>query len=203
MVDPAQFIQQFSLIGALALIGLIVYAESGFLVGLFLPGDTLLLVAGVFAAQGALPLGWTMFVIFIGATLGDNTGYFIGRATGPRIFKRHKGLLFRQEYLRGTEAFYQKHGGKTVIIARFIGYVRTLVPIIAGVGKMRRRKFIVYNIIGAGLWTFTFVMLGYLLGVEAAKQIERYFVPSIFIGALLILSPSLVYLIRKALRSRR
>lgn len=192
-----------SVVGALVLIGLIVYAETGFLFGLFLPGDTLLLVVGVFAAQGDLPLVWSMLIIFIAAILGDNTGYFIGRTTGPRIFKKNKGLLFREEYIERAEHFYKRHGGKTIIVARFIGYVRTLVPIVAGVAKMHRPKFIVYNILGAAIWTLTFVLLGYWLGVEAGEQIRRYFVPSLIVGALLILSPSIVYIIRRKLGSSK
>jgi membrane-associated protein len=202
MVDAAHFIEQFSVIGALAIIGLMVYAESGFLLGLFLPGDTLLVVVGVFAAQGELPLWWAMLIIFVAAVLGDNTGYFIGKTTGPRIFVKHKGLLFRKDYIDRAEAFYARHGGKTIIVARFIGYVRTIVPIIAGIGRMHRPKFIFYNILGAAIWTLTFVLLGYWLGNEIADEIHRYFIPSLIIGALIFLGPSLAYLIKTRLVKR-
>jgi len=200
MIDISTLLSDTSTITALVLIGLIVYAETGFLVGLFLPGDTLLVVVGVFAAHGDLPLVWSMLVICIAAVLGDNTGYYIGKKSGPHIFKRHKGLLFRQEYVQRAEQFYEKHGGKTIIVARFFGYVRTMVPIIAGVAKMNQPKFIVYNIIGALLWTLFFVLLGYWVGEAAAEYIERYFVPSLILGMLVILGPGIVYAVRHKLK---
>lgn len=200
MIDISALLSDTSTITALVLIGLIVYAETGFLVGLFLPGDTLLVVVGVFAAHGDLPLVWSMVVICIAAILGDNTGYYIGRKSGPHIFKRHTGLLFRAEYVERAEQFYEKHGGKTILIARFFGYVRTMVPIIAGVAKMSQPRFIVYNVVGAIVWTLFFVLLGYWVGEAAAEYIERYFIPSLILGMLVILGPSIVYAIRHKLK---
>lgn len=196
MLDIHSLIDSADVIVALLIIGLTVYAETGFLLGLFLPGDTLLLIVGVLAAQGELPLWWSMAVIFVGAVFGDNTGYFIGRTTGERIFKQHKGLLFRPEYIHRAETFYARHGGITVIIARFVGYVRTVAPLIAGAAHMYRPKFIVFNIAGAALWTLTFVLLGYWLGVEVGEHIQRYLVPFMFMGFALITVPSLIHYIR-------
>lgn len=203
MVDVSSLLEGVSIIAALTIIGLIVFAESGLLIGLLLPGDTLLFTAGFFAAQGDLPLAWVLLVIFVAACLGDNMGYFFGKTTGPRIFKRKEGLFFRKEYIKRAKKFYKKHGGKTVMMARFVPYVRTLAPIIAGIGRMNRAKFIAYNIVGALLWTITFVMLGYWLGVEVAEEIEKYFVPAAVIGLLFAFSPTILYFIRnRKLRSK-
>lgn len=196
MISPAELITGVSVIGALLLIGAIVFAESGLLIGLVLPGDTLLFTAGFFAAQGELPLAWVLVVIFVGAVLGDNLGYFIGDKTGPKIFRRNEGIFFRQDYAERAQRFYNQHGGKTITVARFIPYVRTFAPLVAGVAHMHRPRFIVFNLLGAFLWTLTFVLLGYWLGIEVAEQIEGYLVP-VFIGGLLfIFGPAILYFIR-------
>lgn len=196
-------IESAGVVSALVLIGVIVAAESGLLIGLLLPGDTLLLVAGFFAAQGKLPLAWVLVIIFLAAILGDNIGYFFGEKTGPRMFRKKDGLFFRQEHVLRAQQFYERHGGKTVLFARFVPYVRTLTPLLAGAAKMNHAKFIVYNIIGALLWTVSFVMLGYGLGVEVAKQIERYIFPAFIVGLVFAFCPTLIHLARnKRLRQR-
>ncbi|HEX7963530.1 MAG TPA: DedA family protein [Candidatus Saccharimonadales bacterium] len=203
MLDVSSSISGASVIGALLLIGVIVWAESGLLIGLLLPGDTLLFIAGFYVADGHLPWLPTLLVIFIGAILGDNTGYFFGKKTGPRIFRKDEGIFFRKDQLERAEAFYEKHGGKTVMGARMIPYARTLVPIISGISQMRRSKFITFNVIGALLWTLLFVGLGYVFGVEVAKQIERYALPAFIISLLTVVSPGAIYLVRnKAARAR-
>ena len=201
MIDSAALIDSVSISGALLIIGVIVFAESGLLIGLLLPGDTLLFTAGFFAAQGNLPLFLVMLVIFVAAIIGDNLGYFVGRKSGPRIFKKKDGILFRKEYALRAQKFYKIHGGKAVAMARFVPYVRTLAPIVAGIAKMERPKFIVYNIIGAFLWTLTFVLLGYWLGVEVAEKFERYAVPAFIIGLLFAFSPTIIYLIKNRRRA--
>jgi len=183
-------------IGALLLIGIVVWAESGLLIGLVLPGDTLLFTVGFFVAQGKLPFFWTVAVIFIAAVLGDNTGYFLGKKTGARIFHRHEGVFFRRDQLERAEQFYRRHGGKTVLFARIVPYARTLVPILAGISNMSRLRFITFNILGALLWTGIFVSLGYWFGVQVAKQIAHYFIPAISIGILFAVSPTILYLMR-------
>lgn len=183
-------------IGALLLIGATVWAESGLLIGLILPGDTLLFTVGFFVAQGKLPLLWTVAVIFVAAVLGDNTGYFFGKKTGARIFHKQVGVFFRKDQLERAQQFYRKHGGKTVLFARIVPYARTLVPILAGISNMSRIRFITFNILGALLWTGVFVSLGYWFGVQVAKQIAHYFVPAIIIGILFAVSPTMLYLIR-------
>src|SRR3990167_7564689 len=119
--------------GGLLLIGLIVFAESGMLLGFFLPGDTLLFTAGVFAAQGKLPLFWLLVTVVVAAIIGDFVGYTIGRKNGHRIFRKTDGILFRQEYVERSRKFYEKHGGKTILLARFIPIVRTFAAVVAGV----------------------------------------------------------------------
>lgn len=198
MLDPESLLGGISVIGALALIGVIVFAESGLLIGLFLPGDTLLFTAGFFAANGNLPLFWVIVVIFIAAIIGDNVGYYVGQKSGPRIFKKKEGLFFRKEYAERATRFYHRHGGQTILLARFIPYVRTLAPIVAGIANMYRPKFIIYNVLGALLWTITFVLFGYWLGVELAEEIEKYLVPAFIAGLLFAFSPTIFYFIRSA-----
>lgn len=150
--------------GGLIAIGATVFAESGLLIGFFLPGDTLLFGAGILAAQGTLPLGWLLVVVILAAIIGDNVGYSIGRRTGKRLFSKKESILFKPDHLERAEAFYEKHGGKTVILARFVPVVRTFAPMVAGIGKMTRQKFMVYNIIGGVLWGGGITLLGYWLG---------------------------------------
>lgn len=150
--------------GGILLVAFIVFAESGLLVGFFLPGDTLLFGAGLAASQGELNI-WTLVIaVVIAAIIGDNVGYSIGRRAGARVFKKEDGILFRQEYLERSEAFYEKHGGKTIIIARFTPIVRTFAPVVAGASKMPRQRFFTFNIIGAILWGAGMPLLGYFVG---------------------------------------
>src|SRR5687767_15696347 len=125
----------------------IVFAETGLAVGFFLPGDSLLVVAGLFAATGKLNLAVLLLTLFVAAVVGDAVGYYTGARLGPRIFKREKSLLFRPSHLLKAQAFYEKYGGKTIIIARFIPIVRTFAPIVAGAAKMPYRNFVVYNVV--------------------------------------------------------
>lgn len=142
----------------------IVFAETGLAVGFFLPGDSLLVVAGLFAATGKLNLAALLSTLFVAAVVGDGVGYYTGARLGPRIFKREKSLLFRPSHLLKAQAFYEKYGGKTIIIARFIPIVRTFAPIVAGAAKMPYRNFVLYNVAGGFLWVFSMVLAGYFLG---------------------------------------
>lgn len=150
--------------GGILLISLIIFAESGLLVGFFLPGDTLLFGAGLAASQGELSLPILIIAVVFAAIIGDNVGYSIGRRTGHRIFKKKDGILFRQEYLEKAEKFYEEHGGKTIIIARFVPIVRTFAPVVAGASKMSRRRFFSFNVIGSIIWGAGMPTLGYLVG---------------------------------------
>ena len=141
----------------------IVFAETGLVVTPFLPGDSLLFAAGALAALGSLDL-WLLVVLLIGAAiLGDSVNYWVGAWIGPRAFSGNVRFL-RKDYLERTHAFYEKHGGKTIILARFVPIIRTFAPFVAGVGAMSYPRFIVYNIIGAVLWVGLFVPLGYFFG---------------------------------------
>ena len=181
--------------GGLLLIGAIVFAETGLLIGFFLPGDTLLFAAGFFAAQGELWLPSLLFVLIFAAIAGNTVGYEIGDRTGKRIFKKKDGILFREEYIERAEAFYEKHGGKTIILARFIPIVRTFAPIVAGVGNMSRLKFFVYNVVGAILWCVSITLLGYWLGSKI-PHIDKYVLPVILIVMILTFAPTLFHIIK-------
>lgn len=192
MFDFTHLLEGASVAAALAIIGAIVFAESGLLIGFFLPGDTLLFTAGFFAAQGHLPLAGVMLVIFASAVIGDNVGYTIGKKSGPRLFKKRDGIIFRQEYVQRAEAFYEKHGGKTIIFARFVPIVRTFAPIVAGIGKMRHKRFFFYNVVGAAVWTGSVVMLGYWLGrLIDPHDMERFIVLAVSTATLLTFGPTL------------
>jgi membrane-associated protein len=166
-------IDKIILSGGLIAIGATVFAESGLLIGIFLPGDTLLLGAGILASQGTLPLLPLIVIIIVSAVLGDNVGYSIGRRSGPRLFRKKDGVVFRQEYIQKAEKFYEKHGGKTIIIARFVPIVRTFAPLVAGVGKMPRRRFFMFNVVGGVLWGGGVTLLGYWLG-SSIPGLDKY-----------------------------
>ena len=184
------------------MIGLIVFAESGLLVGFFLPGDTLLFTAGFFAGQGKLPLIWLIITIVLAAIIGDNVGYEIGKRTGHRIFRKKDGILFRHEHIARAEAFYEKHGGKTIILARFIPIVRTFAPVVAGVGKMPRKRFMLFNVFGAVFWGAGVTMMGVWLGSKI-PNIDRYILPIILLAMSLSFGPSLYHIIGdKTVRDR-
>jgi membrane-associated protein len=142
----------------------IVFAETGLAVGFFLPGDSLLVVAGLFAAAGKLNLAILLSTLFVAAVVGDAVGYYTGAKMGPRLFKRQKSLLFRPSHLQKAHAFYEKYGGKTIIIARFVPIVRTFAPIVAGAAEMPYRRFVVFNVLGGFLWVFSMLLGGYFLG---------------------------------------
>lgn len=181
--------------GGLMLIALIVFIESGLLVGFFLPGDTLLIAAGVLAAQGALPIQLTILTIIIAAVVGDNVGYTIGKYSGKRLFRKKDGILFRHEYVERAQAFYEKHGGKTIIIARFVPIVRTFAPVVAGVGKMNRIKFFFYNVIGAIIWATSVTLLGYWVGSKI-PHIGDYLEYALLAVITLSFTPALWHIIR-------
>ena len=147
-----------------ALLFVVVFCETGLIVTPFLPGDSLLFAAGAFAALGSLNLSLLFLIIFVAAVLGDFVNYSIGSYVGPKIFKKEKSLFFNKDYLLKTETFYEKHGPKTIIAARFMPIIRTFAPFVAGIGKMNWMKFVFYNIIGALLWCFLFLMAGYWFG---------------------------------------
>lgn len=142
----------------------IVFAETGLAVGFFLPGDSLLVVAGLFAATGKLNLALLIGGLFVAAVVGDAVGYYTGAKLGPRLFSRQKSFLFRPSHLLKAHAFYEKYGGKTIIIARFVPIVRTFAPIVAGAAGMPYRSFVVFNVVGGLAWVVSMILAGYFLG---------------------------------------
>ncbi len=181
--------------GGILLIALIVFAESGMMVGFFLPGDTLLFPAGFFAAQGKLPIVPLILAIVVAAMIGDNVGYTIGHKSGKRIFRKKDGLLFRVDYLKRAEVFYEKHGGKTILLARFLPIVRTFAPVVAGVGNMPRQRFIFFDTIGCILWGVGVTLAGYFLGSHI-PNIESYILPAIATASILTFGPSFYHLLK-------
>ncbi len=153
----------------------IVFAETGLAIGFFLPGDSLLVVAGLFAAAGKLNLWVMLITLFIAAVVGDAVGYYSGRKLGPAIFKRPKSRFFNPNHLKKAHAFYEKHGGKTIIIARFVPIVRTFAPIVAGAANMRYRDFFAYNVFGGFIWVFSMILAGYYLGGVVERAMQSWF----------------------------
>jgi membrane-associated protein len=148
---------------------LVIFVETGLVIMPFLPGDSLLFAAGAFAAKGSLNLYTLLILLFIAAFLGDTLNYMIGKYIGPKVFRKDY-LLIKKEHLIKTQQFYEKHGGKTIIFARFIPIIRTFAPFIAGVGNMNYSKFISYNIIGGAIWVLGLTLLGYFFGQSAFVQ---------------------------------
>ncbi|MDO8267857.1 MAG: DedA family protein [Moraxellaceae bacterium] len=146
-----------------ALLFLIVFVETGFVVMPLLPGDSLLFAAGAIAATGAMDPAVLCLLLFVAAALGDTVNYHIGHYIGPKVFE-HENRFIKREYLLQTRAFFERHGGKTIIIARFMPIIRTFAPFVAGVGAMRYPRFLAFNLVGAALWVVSFVVLGYYFG---------------------------------------
>jgi membrane-associated protein len=179
----------------------VVFAETGLLVGFFLPGDSFLFTIGVVAGAGALDIVRVNLLLIIAALLGDSTGYFLGRQSGPRIFSRPDSRFFKQEYIRRTQGFYQRYGGKTIMLARFVPIVRTFSTFVAGVSQMPYRRFIPYSVAGATGWVFLMTMLGYGLG--SIPFVRHYFDKVILLIIFLSLMPTFIEVIkaRRAARS--
>src|SRR5579863_1158323 len=200
LTTPERLIQVLStvLTGWLgyAMLTAIVFAETGLLVGFVLPGDSLLFTIGVVAGAGQLNLAIIMLLLICACLVGDWCGYLLGRRAGPAIFNRPDSRFFKQEHLQRTHAFYEKHGGKTIIYAKFVPIIRTFAPFVAGVANMRYRRFLSFDVFGAAGWVFSMMVLGYLLGeISIVRQNFEKFV-------LLIIFVSILPLLIHALRAR-
>jgi membrane-associated protein len=193
--DLESTLQTIGLIGLFA----IVFAESGLFFGFFLPGDSLLFTAGLLSSQGHLaPLPVILVGCFVAAVAGDQVGYLFGARVGPSLFRRPDSRVFKQEYVEKARAFFERHGSKTIVLARFVPIVRTFAPILAGVGEMQYRTFVTFNLIGGLLWAVGVTSLGYILG-ETAPWVEDYLLLVIAVIILLSLLPVAI----EVLRSRR
>jgi membrane-associated protein len=179
------------LIRLVGLVGLIVivFAETGLLIGFFLPGDSLLITAGLFAARGDFDIVMLNVTLIAAAIIGDATGYWIGRRTGRALYNRPDSFFFRREHLRITHEFYERHGGITIVLARFIPILRTFAPVVAGVGEMGYRKFATYNIVGGVAWVMSMTLAGYVLGNIVPDIESRIHIVVAVVIALSLLPP--------------
>lgn len=198
ILDPDRLLATFGLIGLL----IIVFAESGLLVGFFLPGDSLLFTAGLLSASGVfdVPLLVLLLTVPLAAVAGDQVGYYIGKRAGPAIFNKPDSRLFQQEYVDKAYSFFERYGARTIVLARFVPIVRTFAPVVAGVGSMRYRTFVTYNVIGGVLWGAGVTALGYFLGKIA---FVRDNVEPIIIGIVVLSVLPIVVEVLRARRSRR
>jgi membrane-associated protein len=198
MFDVSHIIQA----GGLLLIAAIIFGESGMFIGFFFPGDTLLLTAGVFAAQGKLSLASVILVVALAAIAGDNVGYHIGKHYGRRLFSKPDGLVFRQEYIQRAEKFYERWGSRTMLIAHFVPVVRTFVPPVAGVAKMNYPKFVLFDAIGDIAWAVIVTLIGYWFGTKI-PNLDQYIVLAVVAVVAITLGPTLYHVAKAILEKRR
>ena len=196
--DVDQIIQA----GGLLLIGAIIFAESGMFVGFFLPGDTLLLAAGVFAAQGKISVISVIAVVTIAAIAGDNVGYHIGKRYGRKLFSKPDGVIFRQQYVEQAENFYEKWGSKTMLLAHFVPIVRTFAPPVAGVAHMNYKQFVIFDAIGILAWAITVTMVGYWFGSKI-PNIDNYIMLAVGAVVVITLGPTIYHLIKALIEKRK
>jgi membrane-associated protein len=176
----------------------IIFAETGLLIGFFLPGDTLLFTAGMLsAATGRPPIGLMLIALSIAAIVGDSVGYAIGRKTGPALYSRPNSRFFKQEHLQRAKAFYERWGGITIVLARFVPVVRTFAPMVAGIAGMRYRRFVFYNIAGGILWIVSVTLVGYFFGQIpfVQKHLEKIILGAIAAHAVLV--PTVIALMKR------
>jgi membrane-associated protein len=188
--------------GGYVVLVLIIFAETGLLIGFFLPGDSLLVTAGLLASTGMLDILLLNLLLIPAAIIGDATGYSIGKRSGKRLLARPDSRFFKRSHIEKTQEFYAKHGGKTIILARFIPVIRTFAPVVAGIAGMPYRKFAVYNIAGGVLWIMSTTLLGYFLGTTI-PDIEKYI--HYVIGAVILLSilPVIIEVLKARARKKR
>jgi membrane-associated protein len=170
----------------------IVFAETGLLIGFCLPGDSMLVIVGIFIRVAEWPLWLFLVTLSVAAIVGDSVGYWVGAKAGPAIFNRPSSRFFKRDHLLAAKAFYEKHGGKTIILARFIPFIRTFAPVVAGAAKMEYRRFLAYNVIGGIGWISSMLLLGYMLdpllkqafgeGFEIAKHVDKVIIVVVFLS---------------------
>jgi membrane-associated protein len=187
--------------GGMAGLILIVFAETGLMIGFFLPGDSLLVTAGLFAARGDLDITWLNISLIAAAIIGDATGYWIGYRTGKALYNRPNSFFFRKDHLLRTHEFYEKHGGKTIIIARFMPIVRTFAPVVAGAAYMTYRQFALYNVVGGVLWVSSMTLTGYFLA-RMIPNVDEHLHIVVAVVIFLSLLPGIIAWLRAKLQSR-
>jgi membrane-associated protein len=181
--------------GGPLLVCAIVFVETGLFVGFFLPGDSLLVTAGVFAAMGKINLAMLLGLVSLCAIAGDQVGYWIGRRAGDTLYRRDDSFFFRKKHLRRAHDFYEKHGAKTIILARFVPIVRTFAPVVAGAAAMHYRRFVTFNILGGILWVWSMVLIGYGLS-SVIPGIDRHIHIVIAVVIFLSIIPPIVEILR-------
>lgn len=196
-IELTDFIRVAGLLG----ITFVIFAESGLLIGFFLPGDTLLFTSGFLVSAGIFKIDIHLLVLalFLAATLGDSVGYAFGNKVGRKLYKRPDSRLFKKSHLEAAEKFYTKYGAKTIIAARFIPAVRTFAPIVAGASKMRYQTFLLFNIIGALIWAVGITYLGYYLGgwfESMGLQVDQVLLPTLVVILLISMLPAIIHLAR-------
>jgi membrane-associated protein len=197
-VDLITVIKTASLLG----VGLIIFAESGLPIGFFLPGDSILFTTGFLISQNVLSFNIhiAVLIVFIAAVAGVSVGYAFGKSLGPRLFSRPNARFFKQENVHRAQLFYEKYGGKAIVLARFIPVIRTFAPIVAGIGNMNYKKFLFYNIIGALLWAVCVTYLGYFAGHWFASMgwtnIDQFLLPFIIIIVVVSVLPAAIHILR-------
>lgn len=190
--DIKQIVESFGYIGLFA----IIFAESGLLVGFFLPGDSVLFTAGFLASQGIMNIYLLVPLLFIAAVTGDSVGYMFGHKVGKKLFTKEDSIFFHKKHLIRAQEFYEKHGGKTITIARFLPVVRTFAPIVAGMGEMPYSKFIFYNLLGGFLWAVCLPLAGYFLG-SLIPNVDKYLLPIIVLIVIASVLPTAIHLIKE------
>lgn len=190
--DLAKIIETIGYLG----VGIIVFAESGLLVGIFLPGDSLLFTAGFLASTGIFNIFFLALICFLAAVLGDNVGYGFGKRYGPKIFNKEDSFWFHKKHLVRAEKFYEKYGSKTIVLARFTPIVRTFAPIVAGVGKMEYKTFFFYNVLGGLLWSIGLTFAGYFLG-KSIPNVDKYLLPLVVLIVVVSLLPTIIHILKE------
>lgn len=198
-IDLKDLLTTFGMIALFA----IVFAESGLLFGFFLPGDSLLFTAGILASEGVFSLPVIAIGCFVAAVAGDQAGYLFGRRVGPALFRRPDSRIFKQEYVNKAQAYFDKNGPKTIVLARFVPIVRTFAPIVAGVGKMHYRTFVTYNIVGGLVWGVGVTVAGYFLGELIGEDIDKYLLPIIALIVLASITPVALEILKKRKEHQR
>ncbi|MDQ2932786.1 MAG: DedA family protein [bacterium] len=198
LIDPKEIITTVGTIGVI----LIVFIESGLFFGFFLPGDSLLFTAGFLASQGYVSLPVLLVGTFIAAVAGDSVGYAFGKKVGPTLFRREDSILFNKKNLLLAQNFYEKHGVRTIILARFVPIIRTFAPIVAGIGGMKYKTFLIYNILGGFGWTWLMLWLGYGLGAIIPDP-DRYVIPVVLLIVLVSAAPALIPIFKEGIKRIR
>lgn len=191
--------------GGYAILFAIIFAETGLLIGFFLPGDSLLVTAGILASQDLFGLDIVLLILILipAAIIGDAVGYTIGRRSGDRLFKRPDSRFFKREHIEKTQAFYAKHGGKTIVLARFVPIVRTFAPVVAGVAKMPYREFALFNIAGGLLWILSTTLLGFFLGKIIPRETLTSYIHYVIGGVILVsIIPIIIEFVKARSRKR-